>query len=36
VRDVMVGGKWQVRDGAHRAEAEASQAYRVALAVLAG
>jgi formimidoylglutamate deiminase len=36
VRDVMVGGKWQVRDGAHRAEAEASQAYRAALAALAG
>jgi len=27
VRDVMVGGRWQVREGRHPQEAEASAAY---------
>jgi formimidoylglutamate deiminase len=35
VRDVMVGGAWVVRDGAHRREAEIAAAYRAAIDRLA-
>ncbi|HET8729470.1 MAG TPA: formimidoylglutamate deiminase [Alphaproteobacteria bacterium] len=36
VRDVMVGGRWAVRDGRHPAEAEVARAYRQAIDGLAG
>ena len=35
VRDVMVGGRWRVRDGAHAAEEAAAKAYRVVVEKLA-
>lgn len=35
VMDVMVGGRWVVRDSRHPAESEAAQAYRDALAAIA-
>lgn len=34
IRDVMVGGRWAVRDGCHPLEAESAEAYRRALARL--
>ena len=34
IRDVMVGGRWVVREGRHGEEAEIIQRYRVALAEL--
>lgn len=35
VRDVMIGGRWQVREGRHAAEAETAARYRRALEALA-
>ena len=35
VQDVMVGGRWLVRDGRHRARAEVAGRYRAALRRLA-
>jgi formimidoylglutamate deiminase len=36
VRDVMIGGRWVVREGRHRAEEPVLVAYQAALAALAG
>ena len=35
VRDVMVGGRWLIREGRHEREAEIWQAYRRSVADLA-
>jgi formimidoylglutamate deiminase len=36
VRDVMIGGRWVVREGRHRAEVAVLEGYRATIAALAG